>query len=292
MLGQSLRRLLLQAGFIGVLDEPDPDFMDRRSVDDYFLRTAPEYVFMAAGQQGGIDANRKHPATLMLDNMLTISHVLDSAHRHATAKLLYIASACVYPRLAPQPMLIESLLNGPFEPTNDAYATAKLAGIKMCQAYRTEYGRSFVSAIPANMFGPGDHFDPKESHVIGALMYRMTEARETRAEQVEIWGTGRARREFVYVDDIARACIFVMQNYDAAEPINIGGGTDVSIGELAHLLQDVTRYTGRIVFNESRPDGMPLKSLDSRPLLNLGWSPEVPFREALELTYASFLDAR
>lgn len=292
MLGCALRSQLQLAGFTCVLEAPDPDFTDRRAVDALFADAAPEYVFMAAGRQGGIDMNRRQPATLMLDNMLTISHVLESAHRHAAKKLLYVASSCVYPRLAPQPMQIESLLHGPFEPTNDAYATAKLAGIKMCQAYRTEYGANFISAIPANMFGPGDHFDPKESHVIGALMYRMTEARERGAENVEIWGTGLARREFVYIDDIARACIFVMHSYDGGEPINLGGGEDVSIKELALLLKDVTRYAGEITFDESKPDGMPLKSLDSQQLLDLGWRPRVSFRSALDVTYASFVEAR
>lgn len=291
LLGRAIHRTLRAEGCTAS-DDADVDFTDPIAVESYFSRARPEYVFMAAGRQGGIEANRLHPATLMLDNLLTISHTLNAAHRHGVKKLLYVASACVYPRLAPQPMRTESLMTGPFEPTNDAYASAKMAGIKLCQAFRAEHGANFIAAIPANMFGPDDHFDPRESHVIGALMHRMTEARESGADSITIWGTGRARREFVYADDIARACTFAMREYDEAEPINLGGGEDVSIAELAEILCEVVGYHGRLEFDVTKPDGMPLKSLDSDVLFRLGWRPQVPFRTALVRTYEAFCAAR
>jgi GDP-L-fucose synthase len=267
----------------------EPDLTRADEVQDFFAQFRPQFVFVAAGKSGGIAANQKYPADLIRDNLLVATSILDAAHQHKVEKLLYLASSCSYPRHCPQPMRVEHLMTGPLEPTNAAYATAKLAGIQLCQAYRQQYGDPFLVGIPANPFGPGDDFDATSGHVIGALMLRMHEAKEEDRPSVTIWGSGAPRRDFIYADDLADACLFVMDHYDGPEPINLGAGSDVSIRELAEMIREVVGYGGTLEFDRSRPDGMPVKVLDGTALARLGWRPATPLREALTATYDAYL---
>jgi GDP-L-fucose synthase len=291
LIGAALRERLRAAGFRCLVGEPprEPQLACPRQVEHFFAAERPEYVFLTAGASGGIHANQAYPARLMRDNLLASVHVVHAAHRCEVSKLLYLASSCSYPRLAPQPMRVESLMTGPLEPTNEAYAMAKLAGLMLCQAYRRQYGAPFITAIPANTFGPYDDFSPEDSHVIPGLLRKFHEARCGGESEVPIWGSGRPRREFIYSHDLADACLFVMRNYDADEPINLGGGQELSILEVSSAVADVVGYRGRLSFDTSRPDGMPLKSLDARPLRELGWTPPTAFHTALAKTYAWFL---
>ena len=291
LLGAALRERLDAAGFTNLYGVPpdEPDLSSAGQVEDFFSESRPEYVFVAAGRSGGIALNQASPADLMLDNLLATAHVLDAAHRHGVTKLVYLASACAYPRKAPQPLRVESLLSGPLEPTNAAYATAKLAGWQLCAAYRQQYGNRFVTALPANTFGPHDDFSPDGGHVIPALMRRMHEAKVRGEPELAVWGTGMPRREFLCSRDAADACVFVMQRYDGREPINLGGGSTLSIAETAAAIADVVGYCGRLRFDTSKPDGTLLKMLDATPLRRLGWRPSIDFRTALAETYAWFL---
>lgn len=267
----------------------EPDLTNAAEVDAFFAEVAPEYVFIAAGRSGGIQANQKYPADLMRDNLLVESHVIHSAYRYGTKKLLYLASSCSYPKNCAQPMRVESLMTGVLEPTNEAYAVAKIAGMVMCQAYRQQYRANFISGIPADVFGPGDDFSLQDSHVIPALIHKMHDAKILGAESVEIWGTGTPRRDFIFAPDLADACIFVMREYDSSRPINISGGTELSIRELALSIKEVVGYTGELYFDTSKPDGTPLKALDSKELTTMGWKPRTPFWSALSVTYDWFL---
>jgi GDP-L-fucose synthase len=267
----------------------EPDLTDAVGVEDFFAESRPEYVWLTAGKSGGIRANQAYPATLMRDNVLVAVNVLEAARRHGVSRLLYLASSCCYPRLAAQPLRPESLTIGPLEPTNEAYATAKLAGLTLCRAYREEYGVDFLSAIPANSFGPRDDFSPEDSHVIPGLIRRLHEAKERGDSSFTVWGTGRARREFVYAPDLADACLFVMARYRGAGPINLGGGPDLAIADVARAVADVVGYRGQLCFDPSKPDGMPLKALDAGPLRDLGWTPATEFHDALARTYEWFL---
>jgi GDP-L-fucose synthase len=291
LLGAALRERLVSGGFANLCGVPpdEPDLTSAGQVEDFFGEARPEYVFFAAGKSGGIGLNRTSPAELMLDNLLATAHVLDAAHRHGVTKLVYLASSCVYPREAPQPLRVESLMTGPIEPTNAAYATAKLAGCQLCDAYLQQYGDRFVTAIPANSFGPHDDFSPDGGHVIPALMRRMHEAKVRGEPEMAVWGTGMPRREFLCSRDVADACVFVMQRYDGPQPINLGGGTALSIAETASAIAEVVGYRGRLWFDDNKPDGMMLKILDATPLRRLGWRPSVDFRTALAETYAWFL---
>ncbi len=291
LIGTALRERLRAGGYTNLVGEPpdEPDLTCPWQVEDFFSAERPEYVFVAAGPTGGIHANQSYPAQLMRDNLLTTVHVIHNAYRYDVAKLLYLASSCSYPRLAPQPMRVESLMTGPLEPTNEAYAMAKLAGVVLCQAYRRQYEASFITAIPTNTFGPHDDFRAEDSHVIPGLLRRIHEARCRGQAEVRIWGSGRPRREFLYSRDLADACLYVMRNYDADEPINLGGGPELSIAEVANAIVNVVGYRGRLSFDTSRPDGMPLKCLDSQPLMKLGWSPSTDFHTALAETYDWFL---
>jgi GDP-L-fucose synthase len=271
---------------------PEPDHNRPGEIDSFFAKNRPEYVFVAGARSGGILANQRYPADLMLDNQLQATAVLDAAHRHGARKLLYLASSCIYPRIAPQPLTPGSLWAGPLEPTNEAYATAKLAGLVLCHALRQQHGAPFITGIPTNYFGPGDHFDVEDSHVIAALIRRMHDAQTGGLHAIDVWGTGRARREFAFVDDLADACVFVMRNYEDEAPINIGGGTDVSIAELAALVKEVVGFEGKVCFDTSKPDGMPLKALDSSVLLSMGWRPATSLKCGLERTYRWFQDNR
>ena len=289
-IGRALLERLRTAGFRRLVGAPpdEPDLADAGRVAAFFSWERPQYIFLAAGKTGGIGANRSRPAELMLDNLLVAAHVIRESHRAGVSKLLYLASSCSYPRLAPQPMQPDSLLGGPPEPTNDAYAVAKLAGWKLCQAYRRQHGARFIAAIPADPFGPFDDFSPDSGHVIPALMRRMHEAKRRGDRAVVVWGTGRPLREFLYVRDLADACLFVMRRHDGDEPINLGGGWESSIAEAARRVAEVVGYRGRLVFDATRPDGAPRKALDAGPLFALGWRPATDFRTALEETYAWF----
>jgi GDP-L-fucose synthase len=285
LIGAALRRVLVRDGYTNLVG-PEPSLAD---IDTFFAQTKPEYVFVAAGQSGGINANQKYPADLCLDNLLVATHLLPAAHRHGVRKLLYLASSCVYPKHCAQPMAVESLLTGPLEPTNDAYAIAKLAGLKLCQAYRRQHGAPFVTAIPADIFGPGAKFDAEDSHVVPSLMAKMHDAKQRGLPSVTLWGTGSPRREFTYADDLAAACLLVMREYDSDLPINLGSGETVSIRELAEMIRAVIGFTGELRWDTTRPDGMPVKSLDTTPLRTLGWRASVSLRAGLEETYRSLL---
>lgn len=294
LIGSALLRQLRQRGHEQLCGLPgeEPDLTQADAVDAFFAQHRPRYVFLTAGKSGGIAANQKYPAEFIHDNLLVNVHLIHAAQRWGVAKLLYLASSCSYPRQCPQPMKVDYLLTGPLEPTNEAYAVAKLAGIKLCQAYRQQYGAPFIVGIPANAFGPGDDFTPEDSHVIGALIRRMHEAREAGAAEVTIWGSGTARREFIFVDDLADVCLFLMDAYDDPEPINLGVGAEISIRELAERIRRVVGYAGRLEFDSSRPDGMPRKSLDGTELARLGWKPATSLDDALIATYHDFLRTR
>jgi len=292
LIGAAIICELQRQGYRHIVGRPPagPKLTGRKDVDEFFAGENPEYVFHAAGMSAGIAANRKYPAELILDNLLVNCNLIDCACRYGVKKLVYLASSCCYPRLCPQPMREEYLLTGALEPTNEPYAVAKIAGIKLCQAYARQHGLDFIAAIPANTFGPEDDFSPEDSHVIAALLRRFHEAAVNGLRKVEIWGTGKPRREFLFVDDLADACIFVMRNYQGTEPINLGGGTDISIKELAETIKAVTGYTGRLAFDTTRPDGMPVKVLDSSKLKTLGWSASTSLTDALEATYNKYLE--
>ena len=292
LIGAALLRQLKAQGYTELVGQgaSGPDLRNVSSVDAFFAQRQPDYVLLAAGESGGILANQRYPAQLMLDNLLVQTHIIHSAYCHGVTKLLYLASSCSYPKQAAQPLQVNSLLTGPLEPTNEAYAVAKLAGIKLCQAYRQQYQVDFIVGIPANVFGVGDDFDRDNAHVIPALIRKMHQAKLKNQPVVEVWGTGTPRREFVFADDLADACLFVMHNYSDSLPINIGGGTNISIRELAELVKVVVGYDGLLNFDTSKPDGMPLKALDSTQLLSLGWQPQTDLKSAVEATYQWFLN--
>jgi GDP-L-fucose synthase len=291
LLGASLRDLLLHEGYRNLVglggDEPDLNFAAQ--VEDFFAEARPQFVFLVGGKSGGIERNRSRPADLMLDNLLAAAHVIDAAHRYGVKKLLYLASSCSYPRLAPQPMAVESLMTGPLEPTSAPYATAKLSGWQLCDAYRRQHADQFVTAFPGNSFGLHDDFSLEGGHVIPALLRRAHRAKRNGEPSLTVWGTGSPRREFLYAKDLASACLFVMRRYDGPEPINLGGGQVLSIAQVARAVAQVVGYRGALRYDASKPDGTPLKVLDSRPLRELGWKPSTPFRTALSETYTWFL---
>lgn len=291
LVGSALMRRLVQDGYRNVTSDVDgkPVLSDVAEVEAFMTKVIPEYVFLTGGKSGGIQANLKYPAELLYDNLQVILNVIHGAYIHKVKKLLYLASSCCYPRQCPQPIREEYILTAPFEPTNEAYSVAKVAGVKMCQTYRQQYGAHFISVVPPNIFGPGDDFHPEDSHVMAALILKMHQAKETGAESVEIWGTGTPRREFVCSDDVADACLFLMETYDQPEPINAGGGSDLSIRELAYAVREVVGYTGDICFNTEKPDGMPVKLLDSGRLFKMGWKPKTKFKKALSATYDWYL---
>jgi GDP-L-fucose synthase len=285
MIGRGLLARLAAQGFTSVVGADEPDLLDRTAVDRFFGETRPEYVFVAAGQTAGIAGNASRPADLMIDNLLVASHLIPAASQHRVRKLLYLASSCTYPKQAPYPLQVSSLWSGPLEPTSAAYAVAKLAGIALCEAYRQQHGAPFITAIGADLYGPGDDFSPEHSHVVGGLIRRIDEAHRLGQGSVDVWGSGTPRREFIYVDDLADACIFVMQHYDGGDPINVGVGSDTSIADLAGEIRAVVGYRGEIRFDRSRPDGTAFKGLDSTVLRQLGWRPSWTLQRGLDETY-------
>jgi GDP-L-fucose synthase len=291
LVGTALRERLNAAGFRNLVGAPpdEPDLAVAGQVEDFFGETRPDYVFLVAGKSGGIHLNQTQPAELMLDNLLVAAHVIHQAHVHGVKKLLYLASSCSYPKQAAQPLRVGDLMTGPLEPTNAAYATAKLAGWQLCDAYRQQHGAAFITAFPANAFGPHDGFSPDGGHVIPALLWKAHAAKQRGEPELVVWGTGTPRREHIYSRDLADACLFVMRHYDDAEPINLGGGTDLSIADTARAVADVVGFRGQLRFDTSKPDGMPLKKLESGKLQTLGWRPATDFRTALTETYQWFL---
>ena len=291
LVGSAIRRRLDAAGARNVLTatREQLDLRDQAAVNYWFRANRPEYVYLVAGTVGGIMANATRPAEFIYDNMLIHATVVHAAHQFGVTKLLYLGSSCIYPREAPQPMKEEHLLTGLLEPTNEPYAIAKIAGIKLCEAYRQQYGCNFISAMPTNLYGPNDNFDLTQSHVLPALIRRFHEARQAGVREVAIWGTGAARREFLHADDLADACVFLMDRYDEAGHVNIGTGEDLSIRELAETLRDVIHPEAELIFDTTKPDGAPRKLLHVGKLHGLGWKHRIALREGLASTYAWFL---
>ncbi len=261
------------------------DLTDQAAVDAFFATERPDQVYLCAARVGGIHANNSYPAEFIRDNLAIQTSVIHSAWKHGTKKLLFLGSSCIYPKLAPQPIEEESLLSGPLEETNEAYAIAKIAGIKLAQAYRKQYGFNSISLMPTNLYGPGDNFDLDSSHVIPALIRKFHEAKQTGRSSVSVWGTGSPRREFLHVDDLADAAVFLMTNYDSPEIINVGLGEDISIRDLAALIGEVVGFRGEVVFDRSKPNGTPRKLLDISRLSAFGWRASIPLRQGLEDTY-------
>jgi GDP-L-fucose synthase len=289
--GSAIKRKLEATGHTQLIvrTRAELDLRDQAAVDRFFCAERPEYVFLAAAVVGGILANATYPADFIRDNLLIQTHVVDAAFRHNVSKLQFLGSSCVYPKLAPQPIREEALLSGPLEPTNEAYAVAKIAGLEMAQAYRRQYGFNAISLMPTNLYGPGDNFDPDSSHVVPALIRKFHEAKRSGSPEVAIWGTGAPRREFLHVDDFADAAVFLMLHYDEEAIINVGTGEDITIRELAELIKEVTGYAGPLAFDRSKPDGTPRKQLDVSRLRALGWSPRIHLREGLRDTYKWFV---
>jgi GDP-L-fucose synthase len=294
LVGSAIVRALNGAGYRNVIvaGRDSVDLRNRAAVDAFFSSERPEYVFLAAAKVGGILANDTYPADFLYENLMIQTNVIDSAFRHGVTKLLFLGSSCIYPRLSPQPIREEYLLTGPLEPTNEWYAIAKITGIKMCQAYRKQHGFNAISLMPTNLYGPGDNFDLQSSHVLPALLRKFTDAAERRAPEVVVWGSGSPRREFLHVDDLADACLFLMDRYDGSEPVNVGTGEDVTIRELAEMIQRLTGFTGKLTWDSSKPDGTPRKLLDVSRLTALGWKARIPLEQGLRDTLRWYLETR
>jgi len=291
MVGSAILRKLKASGFANFVlrSSKELDLIDQRAVEDFFQSEKPAYVFLAAAKVGGIVANNTYRAEFLYDNLMIQNNVIHQSYAHEVQKLLFLGSSCIYPKLAPQPLKEGYLLTGELEPTNEPYAIAKIAGIKMCDAYRSQYGCDFISAMPTNLYGPNDNYDLETSHVIPALIRKFHEAKEDNAPQVEVWGSGKPRREFMHVDDLARACLFLMDNYSEYGFINVGTGTDCTIRELAELVRETVGYKGDLVFDTSRPDGTPRKLMDVSRLNDLGFQAGISLREGLQKTYRDYL---
>ena len=290
MVGSALvRRLGLEGCEILTVKRPDFDLRRCEQVDKWMAMMRPDAVFLAAGKVGGIHANSTYPADFIADNLAIALNVIHGAHECGVQKLLFLGSSCIYPRLAPQPITEEALLSGPLEPTNQWYAIAKIAGIKLCEAYRLQHGADFISVMPTNLYGPGDNYHPENSHVPAGLIRRFHEAKVAADPSVTVWGTGSPRREFLAVDDLADACVFLMKHYSDAGFLNIGSGEEITIADFALLIAKVVGYRGRITFDSSRPDGMPRKLLDVSKITSLGWRAKTPLEDGLRQMYADFL---
>jgi GDP-L-fucose synthase len=292
LVGSAVVRRLQAEGFTRVLTatREQLDLRDQAAVNYWFRANRPEYVFLVAGTVGGILANATRPAEFIYDNMMIHATVVHAAHLFPVTRLLYLGSSCIYPRECAQPMKEEHLLSGLLEPTNEPYAIAKIAGIKLCQAYRKQYGCDFISAMPTNLYGPNDNFDLTSSHVLPALIRKFHDAKREGRAEVPIWGTGSPRREFLHVDDLADACVFLMRRYDAAEHVNVGTGEDLTIRELAEMVRDIVHPQAQLVFDTSKPDGTPRKLLDVSRLRALGWRHRIPLHEGVAASYRWFLD--
>lgn len=292
LVGSAIVRTLKASGYHNLLLKTSRELDLRRQteVEAFFAQERPEYVFLAAAKVGGIHANNTYRAEFLYDNLIMEANVIHSAYQANVEKLLFLGSSCIYPKFCPQPMQEDALLTGSLEPTNEPYAIAKIAGLKLCETYCDQYGVNFISAMPTNLYGINDNFDLANSHVLPALIRKFHEAKQNNADQVEVWGTGTALREFLFVDDLADALLFLMQHYNSKDFINVGTGEETSIKELALTIKAVVGYTGALEFDPSRPDGTPRKLLDITKLKSLGWEPKTPLKEGIEKTYAWFIE--
>jgi GDP-L-fucose synthase len=287
MVGSAIWRALEAAGYTNLVGRSsrELDLRNQQAVDDFFQAEKPEYVFLAAAKVGGIQANNVYRAEFLYDNLQIQNNIIHSAWKHGVTKLLFLGSSCIYPKMAPQPLKEEYLLTGQLEPTNEPYAIAKISGIKMCESYRRQYGCNFIAAMPTNLYGPNDNYDLNNSHVLPALIRKMHEAKESNAVSVEIWGSGSPLREFLHVDDLASACLFLMQHYNEELFVNVGFGSDLSIRELAEKVKSAVGFEGDLVFNTEKPDGTPKKLMDSGRILSMGWEPKIGLDEGIKATY-------
>jgi len=292
LVGSSIVRALQKDGYNNLITKShkDLDLLRQADVESFFSSEKPEYVFLAAAKVGGIHANNSRPADFIRDNILIQTNIIDAAFKNNVKKLVFLGSSCIYPKFAPQPMKEEYLLTGELEPTNEWYAIAKIAGIKMCQAYRRQYGFNAISLMPTNLYGPGDNFDLETSHVLPALIRKFHEAKKGESPEVVVWGTGSPKREFLHVDDLADAVLFLMENYKDEAIINVGMGKDINIADLSTLIGEITDYKGSIVFDKTKPDGTPQKLLDISKIKNLGWTPKISLRDGLMSTYNWFVE--
>ena len=292
LVGSSVVRDLKRHGYTEIITRThqELDLCDRDAVHRFLKSARPALVLVAAAKVGGIKANNDFPVEFLLENLQIQNNLLSGSFEHGVQKLLFLGSSCIYPKFAPQPIKETALFTGPLEPTNEPYAIAKIAGIRLCQAYARQYGANFVSAMPTNLYGPGDNFDPVRSHVIPALIQRMHQAKRSRSPEVVIWGTGTPRREFLHCDDLAQAVRFLFEKYDSPEIINIGWGEDITIRELAMLIRKVVGFEGELLFDETKPDGTPQKLLDVGRLRSLGWEPKIPLEQGVEQTYRWFVE--
>lgn len=287
LVGSAIVRNLIAKGYKNIYSAPRThfDLRDQNDVEKYFEVNRPEYVFLAAAKVGGIKANSDYPAQFIRDNLQIQTNVIDAAYRHGVKKLVFLGSSCIYPKFATQPITEDQLMTGPLEPSNDSYAIAKIAGIKMCQAYYAQYGFKAISLMPTNLYGPNDNFDLDSGHVLPALIHRFHEAKKSNSPYVECWGDGSAMREFLYVDDLAEACYTCMSDYDDSEIINVGTGEDVTIKQLAEIIAHIVGYSGEILWDTSKPNGTPRKVLNVDKIKSLGWKPKIGIREGIEKTY-------
>lgn len=294
LVGSAIVRLLQERGFTGIITRTSAelDLRNQAATQAFFESEQPQYVFLSAAKVGGIQANIDSPGLFIYDNVMISANVIEAARLLGVTKLLNLGSSCVYPREAPQPLKEEYMLTGPLEPTNHAYAVAKIAAAEQCTAYRKQYGCNFITANPTNIYGQGDNFDARTSHVLSGLVRRIIEAKESGASQIEIWGTGKPHREFLYVDDLADACLFLMENYEGEIGINVGTGRDISIADLAALIKEIVGYEGDLAFDTTKPDGMMRKLLDVSRLDGLGWQAKVSLREGIERTVEWYLNNR
>lgn len=294
LVGSAIVRCLKKNGYTNILTRASTELnlRDQSRTDEFFSKYCPHFVFLAAAKVGGIAANNKYPADFIYDNIMIESNIIHAAHKYGVKKLLFLGSSCIYPKFAPQPLRESVLLTGALEPTNEWYAIAKIAGIKLCQAFRKQYGDNFIAVMPTNLYGINDNFDLETSHVLPALIRKFHEAKIAGSPVVTVWGTGSPRREFLYVDDLAEACCFLMDNYNEPDIINIGTGIDICIRDLAQLIKEITGFKGKIEFDASRPDGTPVKLLDVNKINKLGWQAKTELRSGIETTYKWFVDLR
>lgn len=287
LVGSAIVRNLKEKGYTNIIGitHKELDLTNQCSVRKFFEKEKPEYVFLAAAKVGGIHANNTYPADFIYENLMIQNNVIKSAHDFKVKKLLFLGSSCIYPKMSPQPIKEEYLLSGYLEPTNEAYALAKISGLKMCQFYKRQYGDNFISCMPTNLYGPNDNFDLKNSHVMPALIRKFHEAKENNAPYVEVWGTGKPLREFLYVDDMADACVFLMENYDGEEHVNIGTGEEVSIRALAEMIKEIVGFEGELRFNTDKPDGTPRKLLDVSRLKKIGWKYKIELNQGVKEVY-------
>lgn len=292
LVGSALLRSLSNRGYENLIfrTSSELDLRDQRAVSSFFTQEKPEYVFLAAARVGGIYANSTYPAEFLYDNLMIQTHVIHEAYRAEVKKLLFLGSSCIYPRLAPQPIQEGALLSGELEPTNEPYAISKITGIKLCQAYNKQYGTNFISVMPTNLYGPGDNYDLENSHVLPAMIRKFHEAKRSGLGRLMLWGTGAPKREFLYVDDMADACLFLMENHDGSQIVNIGTGSDLTILELAEMIARVVSYEGEIAWDSSKPDGTPRKLLNVSFLHSMGWKHTTGLQEGIQKTYRAFLE--